>query len=75
MSDYLGPWWVTRDSDKWGRALDVVDVWVALPSRVPAGNGFLWIGAFHGRYRMDDPVLLKWCRSLPDTDRECVRVG
>ena len=37
-AEYTGPWWITRDSNKEGALLDVVEVWSGKTSIAYSGS-------------------------------------
>lgn len=77
--------WMTRDEDIEGVLSDTVDVWLELPERQRLSGserGCMWIG--HGTTGIENRYAqwsLAVARSnntsgaLPETSRECVRVG
>lgn len=74
-----GVYYVTRDSDCEGLAVDVVDVWFEMPVRVPRADGVIWLpedldmGRCHfGTYLLGGCRV--WCGTAPDDDRQCIRV-
>lgn len=78
---HAGPWWITRDTDERGIDLDLVDVWTERPTLLRRGLMTCWrapdgavVGHWH-RYKVGDADLVRWCRTQPETHRECVRVG
>lgn len=80
--------YLTRDSDdETGELYNYVEIWPAVPHRTRAenGKGACWLGADPskpdvnvevmqplGRYTLD--AVRKAHRTLPETDRECVKV-
>jgi len=81
-------YWLTRDSDVEGVLDDTIDVWLMRPTRhvLPGGLGAVWlcddimvasadgdVPARFGTWTKDQT--LRAVRVLPDTDRECLRVG
>lgn len=81
-------YWLTRDSDVDGKLDDAIDVWLMRPTRhaLPGGLGAVWlcddimvptadgdVPARYGTWTKDQA--LRACYVLPDTDRECIRVG
>lgn len=72
--------WLTRDSDALG-LWEMVDVWLAKPTRYvddSGAGGFFWHHIDEGdvkiaRHRVD--VALRLFGTIPDDDRQCIRVG
>lgn len=68
--------WLTRDSDQFG-AWDIVDVWYARPTMFRDTQGVYWLDD-EGNHSSERHRLLeaaKRFRTLPDNERECVRIG
>jgi hypothetical protein len=81
-------YWVTRDSDAEGNLDPDIDVWLSQPRRstLPGGLGAVWIcddimvpsadGDVPARYATwTKDQCMRACNVIPETDRECVRVG
>ncbi len=76
-----GIWWITRDASLDGTLDDCVDVWTAPPLRftIQGFTGGYWLGAEWdlstrwSRYTVES--MRRWLGVVPDTDRECIRVG
>lgn len=85
MSETKPEWpeiyWLTRDQDGDGVLSFMVDVWVERPTRMALpGGGWMWLGegttgleARLGSWKTGDKV--RPPGTLPETERECVRVG
>jgi hypothetical protein len=79
-------YWVTRDSDVHGNLSEWVTVWLKRPTLIRVGNGVGW---YHADGTVDSATgparirFAQWtldqcyraCNVIPDTDRECIRVG
>lgn len=80
-----GTYWITRDSDRDGVALDVCDVWTALPTRyvcevneVGVHSAFWMMAEFDLSNRVGDAThtlasVHAYFGVVPDDDRMCVR--
>jgi hypothetical protein len=74
-----GVYYVTRDSDCEGLAIEFVDVWNEAPVRVPRGDGVLWLPedldmerTHLGTYLLEGCKV--WIGTVPDDDRQVLRV-
>jgi hypothetical protein len=74
-------YWVTRDTDTEGVLSDHVDVWDVKPTMhryYGEERGLFWLddnGGINGRYgRFPLEAVAHWGHTLPDTERECIRV-
>jgi hypothetical protein len=74
-----GTYYVTRDSDDRGDAIEFVDVWNEAPVRVPRADGVLWLPEDLDMPRTHlGTYLLEGCRAwigtAPDDDRQVLRI-
>lgn len=74
-------YWVTRDSDIDGTLEPDVDVWMARPVmvRLSSEGGINWYdesdtGLTHRWKRLPIALVAAWRHTVPETDRECIRV-
>lgn len=75
--------WITRDSNTEGVLDNSCDLWLVRPirHRLDCVTGAAWLPdeehdmrqVYLGSYTLS--AVLRWCRVLPDTDRECIAVG
>ncbi len=70
-------YWMTRNSSQ-GLISSIVDVWTKRPDRTYSDGEVVWInymeGAYWGRWTLDQ-AYAQVRGGVPDTDRECLRVG
>lgn len=75
------PYWLTRDEDAEGVLSEQVEVWMERPARWPlSGGGWTWLGAddtglLHRYSVCDVAYIMKECRVVPETSRECIKIG
>lgn len=73
--------WCTRDTASDGQLSELVDVWLAKPSRINLpGGGAVWLGpgetGLEQRYaQWTLAATLKNCRTIPATSWECIVSG
>lgn len=74
-------YWCTRDADASGVLAEMIDVWLVRPSRLSAENGsVVWadgsLTGIESRYaQWTEATTYQNCRVMPETSRECIRVG
>ena len=78
MSNVADEYWCTRDMDSEGKLADLVDVWLARPTRMSLpGGGCMWLGpgdtGLEERYaQWTIAVTLQNVCTYPETSREAI---